>query len=100
MSRNRIPDFSEFVDDWDNGGQKTVSYKDRDISFSPELIFGYTVTARPVKGLSIDWLGKYVGRQYLDNTSDLARSLKSYLVNDLRSITPFRKLSSGNWRCN
>lgn len=84
LSRNRIPEFSEFVDDWDNGGQKTVSYTDRDISFSPELIFGYTVTARPVKGLSIDWLGKYVGRQYLDNTSDIARSLKSYLVNDLR----------------
>ncbi len=84
LSRNRINEFTEYLDDWDNGGQKTVTHKDTDISFSPGLVAGYTVTYRPVNGLQIDWVGKYVGRQYLDNTSNKNRSLDAFLVNDLR----------------
>lgn len=84
FSRNRIHEFTEFLDDWDNGGQKNVTHKNTDISFSPDLVAGYTVTYRPINGLQVDWVGKYVGRQFLDNTSSTLRSLDAFLVNDVR----------------
>ncbi len=39
---------------------------------------------KPVKNLNIDVLGKYVSRQYMDNTSNVAGSLDAYFVNNLR----------------
>lgn len=84
LSRNRISDFTEYLDDWDNGGQKAETHKNTDISFSPDLIAGYTISYQPLNGLTLDWVGKYVSRQYLDNTSNTARSLDAFLVNDVR----------------
>ncbi|MGX5817521.1 TonB-dependent receptor [Chitinophaga lutea] len=84
LSRNRTGAFTEFLDDWDNGGQKEAQHDDQPISFSPDLIAGYTVTWKPVKGLQADWVGKYVSHQYLDNTGNDIRSLDAFLVNDLR----------------
>ena len=84
LSRNRVFDYTEFLDDWDNGGQKPVRHKESDISFSPNLVAGYTVSFKPVAGLAVDWVGKYVSRQFLDNSSDKARTLDAFLVNDVR----------------
>lgn len=84
LSRNRLAEYTEYVDDWDNGGQQTVLHKDKDISFSPDIVASYTVSFRPVSGFTIDWVGKYVGRQFLDNSGDINRSLDAFLVNDLR----------------
>jgi iron complex outermembrane receptor protein len=39
---------------------------------------------KPAKNLSINWLSKYVGRQFLDNTANEARSLDAFFTNDLR----------------
>ncbi|UYQ91592.1 TonB-dependent receptor [Chitinophaga horti] len=84
LSRNKIKDFTEYIDDYDNGGQKEVNHGETDISFSPDVTGGYTFTVKPVKGLNIDLLGKYVSRQYLDNTSIKRRSLDGYYVQDVR----------------
>ena len=46
---------------------------------------------KPLKGLGIDFISKYVGQQYLDNSGDQNRALDPYLVHDLRlnySIVP------------
>ncbi len=83
-SRNRLSDYTEYLDDWDNGGQKPVTHKEADISFSPEIVGGYTITYKPIAGLTVDWLGKYVSRQFLDNSSDSRRSLDPFLVNNVR----------------
>jgi iron complex outermembrane receptor protein len=45
----------------------------------------------PIKNVEIGLLTKYVGKQLLDNTSNDARSIDSYFINDLRlgySIKP------------
>ena len=46
-----------------------------------------------IKNGEIEWLCKYVGRQYLDNSSDKAKSLDAFFVNDLRAsyTIPFKK---------
>lgn len=83
-SKNKIEEFTEYNDDYDIGGQIATVHQNKDIAFSPSLIAGSELVFVPFKNLSIAFLTKYVGVQYLDNTSDLSRSIDAYLVNDLR----------------
>ena len=91
LSRNRVLDFTEYIDDYDNGGQQMKAYKGADISFSPAVTGAATITFLPVHALEIDLLGKYVSRQYLDNTGDRNRSLDAYYVQDLRALFSTKK---------
>ena len=86
LSENKIRNFTEYIDDYDNGGQQTKFYRKTDISFSPSAIGGASVTFIPVKNTEINLISKYVGRQYLDNTAQQSRSLDPYWVTDCRAI--------------
>jgi iron complex outermembrane receptor protein len=92
ISQNRIKDFTEYFDDYENGGQKSIDHGNTDIAFSPAVIGGATLTFLPVKDLEISLPGKYVSRQYMDNTSDRQRSLTDYFVQDARVIYTLRNL--------
>ncbi|NII25022.1 TonB-dependent receptor [Pseudoflavitalea sp. X16] len=92
LSKNQIKDFTEFYDDYDNGGQKATPHGNTDIAFSPSIIAGGTVSLIPAKDLEISLPAKYVGRQYLDNTSNKQRSLGDYYVQDARVIYTLRNL--------
>ncbi len=92
LSKNRIDDFTEYYDDYDNGGQKTVAHGSTDIAFSPSVTGAGTISFLPVKDLELSLLGKYVGRQFLDNTSDKQRSLDPYYVQDARIIYTLKDL--------
>lgn len=84
LSENKIRNFTEYIDDYDNGGQQTKFYRKTDISFSPSAIGGASVTFIPVKNTEINLISKYVGRQYLDNTAQQSRSLDPYYLQDIR----------------
>ncbi|SDG64628.1 TonB-dependent receptor [Chitinophaga filiformis] len=84
LSRNKVKDFRNFVDNYNTGLQDTATYNNSNIAFSPSFVGGYTLTAKPIRNLEISLLGKYVSRQYLDNTSTKERSLDGYYTNDLR----------------
>lgn len=90
LSRNKVLAFTEYVDDWDNGGQQVVALGERDLSFSPDIVasseLGYRVwNKRDAGHADITLVTKYVGRQFLDNTSSTDRMLDPYVVNDLRA---------------
>ena len=93
LSRNKILDFTEYVDDYDNGIQILNQYHETDISFSPEVTGAATITILPVKNLAVDFLSKYVSKQYLDNTGNDARALSSYFTQDVRATYSFNR----NW---
>ncbi len=84
LSDNKIKNFTEFVDDYDNGGQIQNNYKDVNLAFSPSFIGSSELSLRPFKRAEIALLSKYVSEQYLDNTSNSARKLDAFFVNDLR----------------
>ena len=65
-------------------GFETITYTNTDIAFSPNVVSSAIIEYKPAKNLSINWLSKYVGRQFLDNTSNNARSLDAFFTNDLR----------------
>jgi iron complex outermembrane receptor protein len=91
FSRNRVQNFSEFIDDYDNGGQKQNQYKEADIAYSPELVGSATLSFLPFKNASFSLIGKYVSDQYLDNTQQESRKLDAFFTQDLRAVYSFKK---------
>ena len=83
LSQNKILGFTEYVDNWDTWEQDATDLGTTDIAFSPNVIANANLSYSPVKNLSFDWYTKFVGKQYIDNSSNDARALDAYLVNDL-----------------
>ena len=86
FSQNKIANFTEYVVDYDNGGYQEIQHGKTDISFSPNVIAGSQLTYASLKNVELALLTKYVGKQYLDNTSSEDRILEAYLTNDIRFI--------------
>ncbi|MCS6822612.1 MAG: TonB-dependent receptor [Microscillaceae bacterium] len=86
FSQNKIQNFEEFIDDFDNGGQVKQTYSQTDIAFSPNVICGSQLEYKPLPNLSLALLSKYVSEQFLDNTSNPNRKLNAFFTNDLRFI--------------
>jgi iron complex outermembrane receptor protein len=91
LSRNKIRNYTSYVDNWDfwsdpeNEPYQLVSeLGETDLSFSPSLVGGSKISYQPVSGLKISLLSKYVGRQYIDNTSSDKFRLDPYFVNNLQ----------------
>jgi iron complex outermembrane recepter protein len=84
LSRNIIKNFKEYIDDYDNGGQLIRVYSETDISFSPAVSGYLGAVYKPLKSVEISLANKYVGKQFLDNTSDSKRSLDPYYLTDFR----------------
>ena len=80
LSTNKIKDFDEVVEDWDNGSQ-TIHYDNSTLAFSPSTILNGFVTLHH-KGWKAVWHTNFVSRQYLDNTENADRSLPCFSVSD------------------
>lgn len=93
FSQNRVERFTEFVDEYDAAfnfvGQRQIVREDTDLAFSPDIIAGggftYTVFENK-KGerLSANWQTKYVGQQFVDNSSDEDNVVNAYSFTNLR----------------
>ncbi len=87
LSQNKILNFTDFVDDYDSDwnylGQKETNIGTTDISFSPDVIAGLNLKVTPINHFDIVFQEKYVGRQYIDNTSTLSRSLDPYFISNV-----------------
>ncbi|MBQ6422223.1 MAG: TonB-dependent receptor plug domain-containing protein [Prevotella sp.] len=99
LSLNKIRDFDEYVEDWDdwkdnpdaakyhcdgNGDElRQFHYDNSTLAFSPSCILNGFVTFHH-KGFSATWHTNFVSRQYLDNTKNNDRSLPSYSVSNLK----------------
>lgn len=81
LSKNRIKDFDEVVEDWDNGSQ-TIHYGNSTLSFSPSTILNGFARFH-VSGFEAVWHTNFVSRQYLDNTENNDRSLPCYSVSNM-----------------
>ena len=104
ISKNRIKDFDETVEDWrdkyaknpaanaeamekwhidGNGdGMRTLHYDSSTLAFSPSVLFNGFINFH-WKGLQAVWHTNYVSRQYLDNTECKDRSLPGFSVSNV-----------------
>ena len=91
LSQNKVKNFTEYIDDYDNGGQKTNNYSSATIAYSPAIVGGATINLLLLKNTELSFLSKYVSKQYLDNTGNDSRMLNSFFVQDIRAIYTFKK---------
>lgn len=84
FSNNKIKGFIEKVDNVDIWTQIADTLGDTKLAFSPDAIASAVINWMPVRRLNISLDGKFVSRQYIDNTSSKDRSLDPYFVNNLR----------------
>ncbi len=105
LSKNKIKDFDEFVEDWDdwdykddvaarqyaienyhidgNGDElRQLHYDNSTLAFSPSVILNGFVNLH-YKGWQAVWHTNYVSRQYLDNTENADRSLPCYSTSNI-----------------
>ena len=101
FSRNRISNYTAWFDQYDNQenyawvGQISKDYGSTNISYSPDVISAVGLTWQPGKAFYLNLLGKYVSKQFLDNTSDEAKSIDAYFVSNLSAGYTFRKTRMG-----
>ncbi len=86
LSSNKIQKFNEVI--YDYGGEDLgiiqLEYDDVDISFSPSIVSAGILIIKPIENLEFNFISKYVGQQFLDNTQSDDRSIDAYWVNDFR----------------
>ena len=79
LSKNKIKKFDELI----TTSSKIIKHRNTDISFSPKIIAGSVISYSPTKKCLISFQSKYVGEQFLDNTSNQDRVIEAYIVNDV-----------------
>jgi iron complex outermembrane recepter protein len=84
VSQNKIKHFVETVPSYDETPEEVNMYHKSDIAFSPNVIAGGSLSYTPNSKIEIALLPKYVGEQFLDNTSSDNKKLDAFFVNDLR----------------
>jgi iron complex outermembrane receptor protein len=97
ISQNKISNFTEYLDDYDNGAQVVNQYHSTDIALSPDIVAAGSLNFIPFRSLTISLTSKYVSRQFLDNTSHVDRSLDPFFYENARMVwlipqTRFREL--------
>ena len=88
LSRNRLLDFDEYVEDWDKG-VTVIHYDNAALAYSPSAILNGFVNVH-MKGFRAQWHTGFVSRMYLDNTENADRSLPAYSLSELSLGYTFR----------
>ena len=83
-SQNKIAEFVEVVYDDDTYEKIENKHTNSDIAFSPNMIAAASIEYNPFKSLNLMLQTKYVGEQFLDNTSSSNRKIEAYQTVDAR----------------
>jgi iron complex outermembrane receptor protein len=87
LSQNKVLNFVEFVDVYLDDApfytQIQIEHGTTDLAFSPNFIQTLGLQYAPLERLSLTLQSKYVSRQFLDNTSDVKRSLDPFTFTNL-----------------
>jgi len=101
FSSNKIQHYTAYFDQYDNPdnyawlGQVSRDYGTTNISFSPDVISAVGLTWQPVTPFYLNLLGKYVSKQFMDNTSDDVKSIDAYFVSNLSAGYTFQQTRLG-----
>lgn len=94
VSRNKIRNFTEYVDDWDTGIQRSSYLGTTDLAFSPSVSGNSQIEWTPGR-LSFILASMITGRQFVDNTSSSGRDLDAYFISNFKAAYTFSKTLVG-----
>ena len=96
FSSNKLRNFKDYTPVYDANfdlvKQDTFFARSSTIAFSPAAVGNAGLQVVPFKNMEVSLNGKYVGKQYLDNTGNEKRKLDAYFVQDLRLSYTIQKL--------
>lgn len=96
LSKNKISSFTSYYFNYDNNTNVPSNLSNTNIAYSPSFVGSSEISWLPFKGAEAAFISKYVGMQYLDNTSNTNptgfagsdktsnRAINSYFVNNVR----------------
>ena len=84
ISENKLDTLIQYVDNWDTGEQNQVVHENTDLAFSPNLTWAANINYKYNKNTNFILNTKYVGDQYIDNTSSEKRMLESYMISNFQ----------------
>ena len=82
LSQNIIPNSKVTWQDYGTGIPVDTIYKNAPIAYSPNMVAALGIQSQ-FKKWNVMWLSKWVGRQFLDNTGDVTRSLNPYKFSEM-----------------
>jgi len=82
LSQNIIPESKVTWQDYATGIAVDTVYKNAPIAYSPNMVGALGIQSQ-FKKWNVMWLSKWVGRQFLDNTGDVSRSLNPYKFSEM-----------------
>ena len=84
LSQNKIKNYTHYVDIideyWSVLGQQRYNYNKTDIVLSPSIISAMHLSYDFTPSTTLRVIGKYVGKSYLDNTSDKSVEVPEYFT--------------------
>jgi iron complex outermembrane receptor protein len=83
-SVNKINNYINYIIDYDTYTYIEENLGTTNISFSPNLVAGNEFVFTPFRNFDISWQNKFIGKQYLDNTSNEDFILKPYILGSLQ----------------
>ncbi len=101
FSQNKAVNFTEFVDVWDDGSQIEIQHENTDLAYSPNQLHTVVtnfsilpVTSKQKVNVQANY--KYVGSQFLDNTSSEFAKLDdfNYVDMQIQYGTSFKKVKN------
>ena len=87
LSTNKLRSFTAYIENWVDGGYNPETYENTTMLLSPSVVGMGRVAVSPFQGswkpLTLTLSGKYVGKQYWDNTQHEDRCIPAFFVTDL-----------------
>ena len=86
LSKNKVKNYTAWMNtydndqDWNEVPQTPVYYKNTNLTLSPEIVGMAMITVNPIPSMILSLNGKYVGKQYMDNSSDAIARTPGYFV--------------------
>ena len=94
LSQNKILNYT--YTDFNDGDSLLTTYtKNTNLSFSPSVVGAAIATFKPFNGAKLQVIGKYVGKQYCDNTSREVYALDPYFLLNMRASYDWTLKSGG-----
>lgn len=99
LSQNKVLNYT-YTDFHDGDSTLMTFTKNTDLSHSPNIVGAAIATFRPFNGAKLQIIGKYVGKQYCDNTSREVYALDPYFLLNVRASYDWNLKSGGYVRFN
>ena len=84
LSQNKVLDYT-FADFADGDADPNLVTRTTDLALSPNIVGAAIATFTPCKDAKLQLIGKYVGKQYADNTSRECYAIDPYFLLNLKA---------------